>query len=102
MKMFQQEKEFFTKHIQDNISNHCKKQFVDNLPVQFQTLLVGGSSLYTVDLQYTPFEIESIFIDREFGLIEDSKNPEMPITVLESLIASFGRDAFGLYLPFLP
>lgn len=103
---FEDEKRFFRKHIPDNTIDLCKHNLVHNLPPGFLSTIYGDIEDYNIDLTTTPFDIDSIFlIEEEFSTdlfhhqLPNNEHDEASYP-LEELMSIFGREAFGLYLPF--
>jgi hypothetical protein len=101
------EKEFLIRHIPNAISDSCDYDFINNLPTGFLTELYGALNDIKLNIDITPFDIESIFpktennINEGYFQIADFLDQKGQSDVeINQLIMSFGRDAFGMYLPF--
>lgn len=100
-------KDFLTQHIPGSISDGCDKNIVANLPVDFINTLYNNQPIAPQNLEVNPFDIDDIFPpenikDRlisteEEYLISEANLEEISIS---GLIENFGKDAFGMYLPF--
>ena len=101
------EKEFLKRYIPDAISDSCDYDFVNNLPTGFLTAMYGELNDIKVDFEITPFDVETLFpktgnnIKEEYIKLADVLDEKgQTAGEIDQLILSFGRDAFGLYLPF--
>jgi hypothetical protein len=104
------EKEFLKRYIPDAISDSCDYDFVNNLPTGFLAALYGELNDIKdvkVDFEITPFDVETLFPktgnnikDDYIELSDVLDENEQAAVEIDQLILSFGRDAFGLYLPF--
>lgn len=101
-------KKFLSKHLPGSISDGCNENLIDNLPPNFINTLYNTELIKDLNLEVNTFDIESLFprnLDKE--KIRDYDEPDSIFGRAEyegfpifNLIANFGKDAFGLYLPF--
>lgn len=105
--LFKEERKFINANVKYGLSDLCDGNIINNLPLNFINSLynnVDKPKLYVCE-----FDIETLFPaenTEDFTLIKNIKNDsifnfegfeELPIA---NLILKFGKDAFGMYLPF--
>ena len=105
--LFEKERNFLKANVAHSLSDLCDASIINNLPTNFINTLYNSGD--TPDLEIQKFEIETLFpketteadILIKYYQNEDIFNFEtfeqLPIA---NLISEFGKDAFGMYLPF--
>jgi hypothetical protein len=98
-------KSYLNNHVAGCITDGCQVDFAKNLPEGYIQILIGDTIKGGLFLDVENVDIETLFeINNPFQNGENidgrSKTSEGTADLIKRLIQSFGRDAFGMYLPF--
>ena len=100
-------KDFLAQYVQGSISDACSDNIGNNLPPNFLDTLYNNDLVKDLKLEVNPFNVENLFpreqesqtisYDQPDLIFGRAEYEELPIS---GLIENFGKDAFGMYLPF--
>ena len=100
-------KDFLAQYVQGSISDACSDNIGNNLPPNFLDTLYNNDLVKDLNLEVNPFNVENLFpreqesqtisYDQPDLIFGRAEYEELPIL---GLIENFGKDAFGMYLPF--